>query len=113
MRRFGNYLLINNSNRILLDHKRQPLFAFEFEERETAETVAKIINDLYGSDLGYLGHVNWLSGLQQIHQTKKDRYMFGDIVDALTSLNCPISKEHLEQCSEMVARKYSTKSRKG
>ena len=113
MRKYGNYLLINNSNRVLLDHKKQPLFAFEFEDRETAETVVNTINNLYGSDLGYLGYVDWLSGLQQIHQTDRNRYMFGDLVDALTSLNCTISKEHLAQCSELVARKFSMKSRKG
>lgn len=106
MKRVGNYLLISNDNRILLDHKKQPLFAFSFENRILAERIANTISTLYGSDLGYLGYVEWLRGLQQIHQTMRDRYIFGDLVDQLTSLNRVVTALDVKQCTATIIQKY-------
>lgn len=86
MKQIGNYLLVEKKE-ILLKCSKQPLIPFRCSDDRLAEKIANWINSIYGTDLGYLGYVDWLSGIQQIHQDKSIRYKFGEFIDKLSKLN--------------------------
>lgn len=109
------------SGEILLKCTEKPLVPFRCVDNRLAEIIANRMNKLYGNDLAWLGWEDWLSGVQQIHQDKRERYAFGDFIDRMVKLNrvidysdtglksSAISKEELDQCAAEILTKYLKK----
>lgn len=94
----GPYLSTNDQKQIVLKRNAMPVFPLYFEDEQLARQIILQINQLYGSDLEYLGWVDWLSDIRQIHQARKDRFKFGDFVTHLLALGKYITIEDCVEC---------------
>ena len=98
----GNFLFYHyEGGKIYLRQSKDLLVRATFEP-EFGRVTAYAIKNRYQERLGYLGWVDWLSGLDQIHNAEKENFIFADFIRKLEDVEGIITSEVAQRVMECI-----------